>query len=186
MKIYDLHFSNLNGKFISLIIFSILLFSSNFYSQPEQLQTYKVPTVYLPELKRPSIELNKQGLERIAAGYLPEYDGQPFQLNLREKKNAKNFEDAKNQIANVFKSIGLNIDLNMLQPAGKEIINNGVQDEKGLEEYQSKYDKKFQDKLNRKLGKLSSTTIDETRNTYNEMKKLAQSKSIVYPFKRSL
>ena len=180
-RVFD--FRYINKNLLRVIISISFAFPISFQAQPEQPQTYKVPPIYLPELKRQAIELNKQGLERIATGNLPTYDGEPFQFSLREKMNVQSFEAAKSQIANLFKSIGLNVDLNSIQPASKEIVNNGIQDEKGLEDFQRKYDKDFQDKLTRKLGQLSNETIDETRNTYNEMKRLAQSKSTVFPFK---
>jgi hypothetical protein len=165
-----------------LTVLLLALFPVQASSQPQTQSLYQVPSVYLPALKRPPVSLNMKAIERTAMGYLPTYDGEPFQLNLREKKQVNDFPGAKSQIAEMFKQVGIQADLGSIKPAEKPVVNPGLQEDKKLNEYQKPYDEEFQDKLNRKLGKVSPKTIDQARANAADLKKQAQSKSTIFPF----
>ena len=167
-----------------LALFLIISLCRPVFSQQLVAERYKVPAIYLPELKRPPIALNYRAMEKVGTGFLPKYDGEPFHVNLEGKKSATDFDEAKAQLSALFEQIGLKADLTSIGPSDKVSVNQGLREDKRLDEYQKPYENAFQNQLKGKIGKLDEKTTAEVRKRTDEMKKQAQIKSTVYAFKQ--
>ena len=168
---------------LSLVLFIVLSHAGIAQSAPAIPQTTnKVPEVYLPELKRPPLTLAPRALEGIGMGRLPSVDGETFQANFKDAKPVADFDTAKRLIADFFAKIGLQVDLNSLAPAEKPVVNDGLREDKRLAEFQRPYEKAFQDRLDRKLGKLSKQSVQAIHDQAKAMEDEARKKVTVFAF----
>jgi hypothetical protein len=151
-------------------------------SQPQAVGTYKVPSVYLPALKRPEVALNIKAMARLGSGTLPRRDGEPFHVTLKERKSVQNFDQARAQISTLFGLVGLKADLKSVRPAERAIENNGVRADKRLEEYRKPFEAAFEKSFREKVGKPNERTQAELKEAEAEMQRQAQGKSRVYVF----
>lgn len=152
-------------------------------TQPAALSAYKVPSVYLPPLKRPAVRtVDSATLTRIGAGFMPATDGAPLHLNLRRGTTAKNAEAAQALVVNTLRQGGLTGDFGTVQPAGNARTNSGLRDNRKAADLTKKYEDDFRTTQQKKLGKFSNATIAEMKNTQGEMARTAQSGSTVYAF----
>ena len=144
---------------------------------------YKVPLIYLPDMVRRDLNLNKEQLPQGYQGFIPEYDGQPFQLNRKTTSEIKESAAARKEIDRVFKQIRLDFDINNLVPE-QEVRTQGMRNNELMKEYQQPYEEEFQDQLNRKLGKLAPQTTEEVRKNGEDMNRKARNATQVFPFRQ--
>jgi hypothetical protein len=118
----------------------------------------------------------------MGTGRLPSFDGETFQANFKNAKPVADFDTAKRLIAEFFRKIGLQVDLESLAPAEKPVINGGLREDKRLGEFQRTYEKAFQDQLNRKVGKLGKHAVQAIHDQATAMEDEARKKVTVFPF----
>lgn len=170
-------------KHIVVKAIAVFFLTLAFFALYSQEGVYKVPSVYLPELVRPGLKLNKEALDQNYMGFLPEYDGLPFQLNRKGAPDFKDEEGARKEIGRLFKQVGLNFDVKNLVPEQK-ITGLGMRESQLMREYNAPYENEFQDRLNRKLGKLNSRTTAEVRKNTEEMEGKTRKEISVFPFRQ--
>ncbi len=153
-------------------------------AQNDTQESHKVAPVYLPRPNHPPVTPTARAIEESATGKLPGHDGEPFRLTLKRRNAVKDHAGAKEQIAEILRLAGLNADMNSIVPARDPVTNGGLQEDKNLPQYQKQYDDEFQNRLHRKLGKLSPGTTEAARKAGDDLKKEAQSKSTVFAFKQ--
>lgn len=153
-------------------------------SQPPAVGKYKVPPIYLPELKRPPVALNRKALAMSGGGTLPKRDGEPFHVTLRERRSVQNFDQARAQIFALFRQVGLKADVNAVRPADSVRENEGVREDERLDEYRKPYERAFEERLKAQAGQPDERTQAELKESEAELNKQAQAKSRVYAFRQ--